>query len=216
MWQVAEAMVRWLAPILSFTAEEIWGYLPGERAESVFLSTWQELPMLAEAKSAGATGAAPTGATQASAAPASAGPSGAPAIAWDQLIALRGDVARELEALRTAGTIGAPLDAAVKVYCAPAQYAALSALGNELRFLLITSEAEVVQVEPGAAAPAGAVPAASFADGGVWLQVGVASGAKCVRCWNHRPDVGHSKAHPEICERCEGNITGHGETRRFA
>ena len=94
MWHIAESMVRWLAPILSFTAEEMWRHLRGQRAESVFLSTWHELP--------------------AAAAPMT--------IDWPALIALRGDVARELERLRIAGTIGAPLDAELDVWCTPQQY----------------------------------------------------------------------------------------------
>src|SRR5262249_32824880 len=85
MFHIAEAMVRWLAPILSFTAEEVWGYLPGERAESVFHVTWHELP------------ATP-----------------ADSIDWEALMRLRSDVTRELEKLRDSGAIGAPLDARVE------------------------------------------------------------------------------------------------------
>src|ERR1700691_1162397 len=117
MWQIAESMVRWLAPILSFTAEELWGHLHGGRPESVFLTTWHSLPEM------------PTD-----------------AIDWAALIALRGDVARELERLRIAGEIGGPLDAEVDIWCGPEQYPRLAALGAELRFLMITSEARVHEV----------------------------------------------------------------------
>ena len=82
LWHIAEAMVRWLAPILSFTAEEIWRSLPGPRARSVFLAQWHVLPA-AQADD----------------------------VDWDRALALRADVARELERLRAAGTIGAPLQA---------------------------------------------------------------------------------------------------------
>jgi isoleucyl-tRNA synthetase len=189
MWHIAEAMVRWLAPILSFTAEEIWRELPGPRAESVFLSTWHELP-----------GAAPT-----------AGAAGA--IDWASLIALRTDVARELERLRVAGDIGAPLQAELDVYCTADQYQRLNALGEELRFLMITSKARVQRVE---AAPPGAVAATLVPGGGVWLQVRRSVAPKCVRCWHHCEDVGHSAEHPQLCGRCIGNITGPGAVRRFA
>ena len=181
MYHIAESMVRWLAPILSFTAEEVWRHLPGERAESVFHATWHELPE------------------------ASAG-----AVDWDALMELRTDVTRELERLRAAGTIGAPLDAQVEVYCTAAQYPRFAALGPELRFLLITSEARVHEV---AAAPAGAAPAANLE--GVWLSVGADSDPKCVRCWHHRPDVGSHAAHPQLCGRCIGNLELPGEERRF-
>jgi isoleucyl-tRNA synthetase len=183
MWHIAESMVRWLAPILSFTSEELWRHLAGERAESVFLSTWHELPELP-----------------------------VDPIDWTALIALRGDVARELERLRIAGEIGAPLDAELDVWCSPEQYPRLSALGAELRFMMITSEA---RVHPGTAPP-DAVPAAGIEGGGVWIQVRPSSEVKCIRCWHHRPDVGQSPEHPELCARCVGNLALPGETRTFA
>ena len=187
MWHIAESMVRWLAPILSFTAEEIWRLMPGARPASVFLATWYQPP---------------------AAAPASAEP-----IDWPALIALRTDVARELERLRVAGEIGAPLQAELDVYCSATQYPKLNVLGDELRFLMITSQARVQRVEH---PPAQAVPAASVPGGGVWVQVRRSAAPKCVRCWHHRADVGSVAAHPELCARCVGNITGPGELRRFA
>ncbi len=196
MWHIAEAMVRWLAPILSFTAEEIWAELPGARPESVFLATWHALPA-ALAPSAGGAG----------------GPHSGAAIDWAALIALRADVARELERLRVGGEIGAPLQAELDVYCLEAQYPRLNALGDELRFLMITSQARLQRV---AAAPAGAVEAALVSGGGVWISVRRTAAPKCVRCWHHREDIGQSAAHPELCGRCVGNITGPGEARRYA
>jgi len=184
MWHIAEGMVRWLAPILSFTAEEIWRFLPGPRAESVFLATWYELP------------AAP-----------------ARDVDWPLLMGLRASVAHQLEALRVAGRIGAPLQAEVDVYCAAALYPRLTALGDELRFLLITSAARVQQAD---AAPTGASVAGEVAGGGVWLRVQPSNHQKCVRCWHHVADVGSNAAHPELCARCVTNLAEPGETRRFA
>jgi isoleucyl-tRNA synthetase len=183
LYHIAESMVRWLAPILSYTAEEIWRFLPGARAESVFLTTWHPLPEVAP------------------------GP-----VDWRALIELRGDVLRELEKLRVAGTIGAPLEAEVDVYCMPAELPHFSAIGDELRFLLITSAARVHKVE---SAPQGPeyVPCTH---GGVWIRVTRTEAAKCARCWHRRPDVGSNAEHPELCTRCVGNITGPGETRKFA
>ncbi len=187
MWHIAEAMVRWLAPILSFTAEEIWLQLPGARPASVFLSTWYALPKAQRAPS--------------------------PVIDWPALIALRTDVARELERLRIAGEIGAPLQAELDVYLTPQAYARVNALGDELRFLMITSQARVHRVEQ---PPAGAVPAVSVSGGGVWLQVRRTAAPKCVRCWHHRADVGSTVEHPELCSRCVANLVAPGEVRRFA
>ena len=183
MHHVAQAMVRWLAPILSFTAEEVWGFLPGVRNESVFLNTWHQFPPGAER---------------------------VPAIDWPALIALKTDVARDLERLRSAGAIGAPLEAEVVVYAPAAQTGRFEALHDELRFLLITSQAHVVASD---APPASTVPAS---EPGVWIEVKPSTQPKCVRCWHLRSDVGSDPRHPELCARCIVNVEGPGEERRFA
>ncbi|MBW4053059.1 MAG: isoleucine--tRNA ligase [Proteobacteria bacterium] len=184
MYHIAECMVRWLAPVLSFTAEEIWKFLPGERPESVFLETWHAVPEVSAAD-----------------------------IEWPVLLQLRSDVTRELEKLRDAGSIGAPLDAEVDLYCAPGEYARFNALGDELRFFLITSHARVHRVE--GQAPADAALAVNTGSGGVWIAVKPTSDPKCVRCWQRRPDVGSNPNHPEICGRCVSNVEGPGEDRKF-
>ena len=183
MYHIAESMVRWLAPILSFTAEEIWQYLPGEHGESVFLATWHTLPAVRLGR-----------------------------IDWPALLALRADVTRELEKLRDAGQIGAPLDAEVDVYCGPLEYERYSVLGEELRFFLITSHARVHRA---ASAPTGAAAALNSGSEAVWVQVKPTQDAKCVRCWQRRPDVGAHAAHPQLCGRCITNIEGPGEERHF-
>ena len=161
----------------------MWGYLPGERRESVFHETWHALPQPP-----------------------------ADDIDWPALLALRSDVLRELERLRDERRIGAPLDARVDVYCLPAELARFGALGDELRFLLITSEA---QVHEAATAPPGAVPAASLGRDGVWVVVQPTLDAKCVRCWQRRPDVGADVRHPQLCGRCVVNVEGPGERRKY-
>ena len=183
MYHIAEAMVRWLAPILSFTAEEIWRFLPGEHGESVFLETYHSVPETP-----------------------------AETIDWTALIQLRSDVVRELEKLRDAGSIGAPLDAEVDIYCAPDEYPHFSVLGEELRFLFITSEARVHQV---ATPPDNAVLATNTGRAGVWIALKPSGDAKCIRCWHHRPDVGRYAEHPELCGRCVTNVDGPGEQRKF-
>jgi isoleucyl-tRNA synthetase len=190
MYHIAEAMVRWLAPVLSFTAEEIWTHLPGTRAASVFHSTWHTLPKVP-----------------------------ADSIDWDALIALRSAVARELERLRDAGAIGAPLEARVELFCEAADHARFSALGDELRFLFITSEASVERIASAAdrerLVGLGAV-AAQADPAGVLLRVTPTTAPKCVRCWHRREDVGSSAEHPELCGRCIGNLEGPGEARHYA
>jgi isoleucyl-tRNA synthetase len=179
MYLIAEAMVRWLAPILSFTAEEIWAALPGERPASVLLATFDELPATAPA-----------------------------AIDWPQLMQVRETVAKALEALRDSGGIGSALEATAVVYADGELRTALEQLGDELRFVFITSAAEVAGLD--------AAPAEAAMGDGYRVTVAASTAPKCVRCWHRRPDVGTSAEHPEICGRCESNIVGPGETRAFA
>jgi isoleucyl-tRNA synthetase len=133
-----------------------------------------------------------------------------PAIDWSRVLEARAAVLRELERLRVAGAIGAPLDAAVTLYGTEDWRRALEPLGDELRFVLITSEATVAGAD---ARPAEALPADAE---GLWLYVRPVEHAKCVRCWHKRADVGTVAAHPELCARCAGNLEAPGETRRFA
>jgi isoleucyl-tRNA synthetase len=180
---VAQAMVRWLAPILSFTAEEAWGYLPGIPNESVFLNTWHQFP-------AGAERLSP--------------------VDWASLIALKADVTRELERLRALGSIGSSLEAEVTVFVPEALAPRFHMMRDEIRFLLITGQADVATT---AAIPASAVKASQE---DVWIEVKPSSHPKCVRCYQLRGDVGSNPNHPEICARCVLNVEGPGEERRFA
>nr|VFJ92138.1 MAG: Isoleucyl-tRNA synthetase [Candidatus Kentron sp. H] len=197
LYHIAEALARWLAPILSFTAEEIWQHLPGERAESVFLSEWY-------------SGLAPLTETEDEGAPTD------PRF-WTRVIAIRDAVNRELEGLRGAGDIGSALDARVSIYCDEPLRGSLGRLGEELRFVLITSEASV---HPSSEAPSDAVAALTDTSGPggspFWLRVTPSPHQKCVRCWHRRGDVGAHSEHPELCGRCVGNVDGVGEVRKYA
>jgi isoleucyl-tRNA synthetase len=186
MYHIGETLVRWIAPILSFTAEEIWENLPGERAESVFLVQWYEhLSTLAADESMGRE-------------------------YWQQLMAVRTAVNRQMETRRAAGELRGSLDAAVNLYAAPELLARLQALGDELRFVLITSAATLAPLE---AAPEGAE---STELSGLRLQVTASAEEKCERCWHRRPDVGQSPEHTTLCGRCIDNVYGEGERRQFA
>jgi isoleucyl-tRNA synthetase len=184
MSHIAEAMVRWLAPILSFTAEEIWRELPGAREASVFLATWHAFPELDACSD----------------------------LSWPLLLSVRQAVSKELEALRVERKIGSPLDAEVNLYCDRSLYEELDKLGDELRFVLITSVAAIHAAEE---RPEGAV-AVEEDEARFWVDVVATSAQKCVRCWHRRDDVGNVAAHPELCVRCVENVEGSGETRRYA
>ncbi|MFP4062415.1 MAG: isoleucine--tRNA ligase [Halochromatium sp.] len=186
MYRIVEAMSRWLAPILSFTAEEIWRHLPGEREATVFTAVWYDGLFALD------TGDAFDRAF------------------WEQVLAVRTAIGRQLEAARTQGQIGAALDAEIDLYGSPELQALLSRLGDELRFVLIASEARVYAL--------GERPedALDTDVAGLAVRIRASEQPKCVRCWHHRADVGTHAAHPELCGRCLENIDGAGEVRRFA
>nr|VFK60498.1 MAG: isoleucyl-tRNA synthetase [Candidatus Kentron sp. TC] len=197
LYHIAEALVRWLAPILSFTAEEIWRHLPGEREESVFLGEWYpDLAPLTQEEDMNAG-------------------------FWDRVIVVRDAVNRELERLRAAGVIGSALDAEVELYCGGALLADLRRLEDELRFVLITSRASVHSLDQ---RPDDAVETTlettnettQDTNSVLWLRVTVSPHRKCIRCWHRREDVGAHPEHPEICGRCVENVGGEGEVRKVA
>ncbi len=186
MYHTAEALVRWIAPILSYTAEEIWENLPGERAVSVFLAEWYTgLDTLPDGEALGAD-------------------------YWRTVLDVRAEVNREMEARRAAGELRGSLDADVTLYCDGDLYNALAALGEELRFPLITSEARLLPLSD-----AGDDAVATALEG-LNLRVVAAASEKCERCWHRRPEVGSIAAHPGLCGRCVENVDGDGESRRFA
>ena len=185
MFHIAEALVRWIAPVLSFTADEIWRELPGDRTAPLFAQTWHRFP------------AAPT---------AMAAPD------WNRLRAVREAVAKVLEDLRVKGAIGQSLAAEVALYAEGETLAALQAPGAELRFWFMTSRAEA---QPASARPPAAVEAALEGGGTVWIEAGASTAPKCERCWHRQPDVGHNADHPTLCGRCVENVAAAGETRRF-
>ncbi|MDN3517451.1 isoleucine--tRNA ligase [Aquisalimonas lutea] len=189
MYHILEALVRWIAPILSFTADEIWQHLPGERDVTVFTAEWYHRLVPLD------------------------GADGFDRGFWDQVTAVREAVARELEALRADNHIGASLDAEVDLYCQPALLERLQQLGDELRFLLITSEA---RLHPAAEMPAGAARAGLDDDGELGIRAVRSPHEKCARCWHRRPDVGDHAGHPELCGRCVANVDADGEVRSVA
>jgi isoleucyl-tRNA synthetase len=177
LWHIAHAMLRWMAPFLSFTAEEAWKVLAPDGSASIFIETysdvrgWSDEALLAK---------------------------------WARIGGVRAESNRTIEALRAQGKLGASLQAEVVVKTAPAIGEILATLGDDLRFVLITSAA---WLEP--------LPAAADANE-FFVEAGVSEAPKCERCWHYRSDVGHDPAHPTICGRCTANLFGAGEPRSHA
>ncbi|MGZ4953676.1 MAG: isoleucine--tRNA ligase [Methylobacter sp.] len=186
MFHVLEALTRWLAPIISYTADEIWQYMPGQRSESVFLETWYQGLITLDDDSA------------------------LNREFWQKIMAVRAAVGKELEKSRAKGDIGSSLNAELELYCNAEFFDALSQLSDELRFIFITSNALVMTEQD---APEEAIQTELE---GVKLKVVVSEHEKCVRCWHQRSDVGKQAEHPELCGRCVENIAGDGEHRHYA
>jgi len=184
LYHIAQAMVRWMAPVMSFTAQEIWEALPGQSTPYVFTDVWY--PGFANLPAGKFSDAF-----------------------WQQLLEVRDEVNKVLEAARREEKLGASLQAEVTLFAGAELAQALSQLGDELRFVLITSTAKVSAEQPAAAAVATAIK-------GLSVLVEASTAAKCERCWHHRHDVGADAAHPGICLRCVSNVEGSGEQREFA
>jgi isoleucyl-tRNA synthetase len=170
--QIRDALLALMAPILSFTAEDAWSILRSSDP-TIFVRTWGELlPEVADADALVAK--------------------------WDRILAVRALVQKELEAVRQSGAIGSSLQADVVVDADGETYDALASLGDDLRFVLITSAARVRRGDP--------------------LRVVVTPSAaqKCERCWHWRADVGADASHPGLCGRCVANLFGDGEARSYA
>ena len=168
--RITHAMLRWMAPFLSFTAEEAWSSFGG--SASIFLETFD------------APGAGPG--------------DDALLTKWSRIRQIRETVNKDIEAVRAQGKLGSSLQAHLHLTVTEQDHALLSSLGEDLKFVFITS-------------------AVTLQAGQQWaVQVSVSSAAKCERCWHYRDDVGHDSAHPGLCGRCTSNLYGAGEQRRIA
>jgi isoleucyl-tRNA synthetase len=189
MYRILEAMVRWLAPLVSFTAEEIWQHMPGVRGESVLFETWYD----------------GLKATQ-----------GAPEQRrfWADLLAIREVAAKQMEVMRANREIGASLEAETTLYLDAKLKGEFEPYADELRFFFIVSE--LTLDDDGHAPPEAALVDPLKENGRIaWVSVRKTDHKKCIRCWHYRADVGVNPAHPEICGRCVSNIEGPGENRRW-
>lgn len=186
LYHIAEALVRWMAPILSFTAEEIWSFLPGKRDESVFMTEWYN----------GFPETTLQNALENS--------------YWEDILTLRASVNKALEEARNQGVIGSGLEAVLFLYADKKEYELFSRLKDELRFVFITSEAHLLPLseKPDTLKPSD--------QPGLFIEVKRSPYEKCSRCWHRREDVNKNPQYPGICGRCIENISFDGEQRHYA
>ena len=171
LWHITHAMLRWMAPVLSFTAEEAWQVFAPGKSVSIFTETYPDTSGWANA---------------------------ALLAKWTRIRDIRDAANKEIEAVRSAGSLGSSLQANLVITAPPAEHAMLAALGDDLKFVTITS-------------------AIALRDGeALAIEVHPSKATKCERCWHWRDDVGSDPAHPTICGRCVSNLCGAGERRTVA
>lgn len=174
LWHIANSLIKLMAPVLSFTAEEAWQVIKGGPEGSIFEELWHDIP--AQAFDAALLDA------------------------WGNVRQVRELANKNIEELRAQGAVGSSLQAELEIKTSGPAYEALQRLGDDLRFVLITSSAKVTQQS----------------GSGVIIAVRQSAHTKCERCWHYRADVGHDANHPDLCGRCTSNLGGAGEPRKFA
>jgi len=177
LWHLTHAMLRWMAPFLSFTAEEAWKVFAPAKTGSIFVETysdvsgWRDDALLAK---------------------------------WSKVRSVRDRANKQIEVLRAGGLLGSSLQAEVTVSANPQLYKLLASVSDELKYVLITSKADLI-------------PLRVESDEEFWVAPHGIDAPKCARCWHYRDDVGNDPVRPELCGRCtnDADLCG-GETRRIA
>jgi isoleucyl-tRNA synthetase len=175
LYHMTHSLVRLFLPIISFTAEEVWACLTGDADDSVLLHTWYKFPPQMEEDTLMKR--------------------------WARVRAIRTQVQKELEDARGNSEIGSSLAATVSISAFGEDYELLNSLGDDLRFVMITSEVHLTHVGRSSEAGIFVVPSKQ---------------EKCERCWHYRQDVGGHTDYPTLCSRCVTNLFGVGEVRHYA
>ena len=182
LYHIIQAVCRWFMPVLSFTAQEIWKQIPGIDEDSIFWETWYEGLFEADVNSR------------------------INSQDWKTIDAVKTESNKQIEVMRKSNSIGSSLEAEVTLYVNDELADVLEKLEDELRFVLITSQAKVVRAEGGEKTELE----------GLGLHILASEQEKCDRCWHRREDVGQNTSHPALCGRCVTNVDGNGELRKYA
>jgi len=162
-----------MAPVLSFTAEELWNVVNKDNKSTIFVENWYELP--------------------------SHGLSEKELLGWQHILNVRNLANKKIEALREEGVVGSSLQAELKISAPSDIYKSLSFFGNELKYILITSNSTLEESQKA-----------------LEIEVSASKSNKCERCWHYVEDIGQNDKHPTICKRCISNLFEEGEERKHA
>jgi len=182
LYHIIQALTRWFMPVMSYTAQELWNHIPKNDQNSLFWETWYQ-DLFASDEDAGISEKC-----------------------WQLISKVKDQVNGKIELMRKESKIGSSLEAEVVLYTSDEIADCLEKLEDELRFVLITSQAKVIRGKGGEASELE----------GLGLEVKASEHKKCDRCWHRREDVGIEEKHPELCGRCVENVDGEGEVRKYA
>ena len=174
---ITDAMLRWMAPFLSFTAEEAWQIFEhdSKNTQTIFTSEYSKIPVTHNASDL--------------------------LTKWSRIRSIRQDVTKAIEKERESGNVGSSLQAEISIHATPVDAELLKSIHTDLKFVCITSSANVIEEATGTP---------------LQVMVKASSYLKCARCWHYTPEVGTIVSHKELCQRCDTNLYGSGETRLFA
>jgi isoleucyl-tRNA synthetase len=173
LFHIAQSLIRLMAPVLSFTAEELWNVVNKDNKSTIFVENWYELP--------------------------SHGLSEKELLGWQHILNVRNLANKKIEALREEGVVGSSLQAELKISAPSDIYKSLSFFGNELKYILITSNSTLEEAQKA-----------------LEIEVSASKSNKCERCWHYVEDIGQNDKHPTICKRCISNLFEEGEERKHA
>lgn len=188
MYHILQSMVRWMAPIMTYTSDEIWRLLGND--QNILFEQWYDIPEFEDNKDWTDEH-------------------------WQEVQQIRNASSKLLERMRIKGDIGSSLDAAVNIYLDDELCNKLSPINDELRFVLITSGAQILPISAKTENAEETLINTSKGDVAIYIEAAVASGLKCIRCWHKQENVGENDQHPELCGRCVENVDGAGEVRVF-
>ena len=193
LWEITHAMLRWMAPFLSFTAEEAWAIFG--KTDSIFLETYWDFRAFSSSASQAEL-----------------------LHQWELIRSAREVVNKDIEAVRSAGLLGASLQAKVQLEVPEGELLqALQSLGQDLKFVFITSEASLqVAASPAATSTPSTTAVDAVETALLKATVSPSTAPKCERCWHYDLSVGTDASHPGLCTRCVSNLYGAGETRLMA
>ncbi|SMN10516.1 Isoleucyl-tRNA synthetase [uncultured Candidatus Thioglobus sp.] len=198
LYHITHTIVRLIAPVLSFTAEEIWACMPNKPEKSIFLEEYYNIEVFLQyvrmdsSTSQDDTVLVPGFFNFA-----------------DKIREISQPIHKQMEVMRNEKIIGSSLGVEIDIFCEENIYVLLDELGDELRFVFITSYARIHLLSE-------KTDECIEAGEGVFFKVSKSEHQKCVRCWHHRQDVGANEEHTELCGRCVENVAGKGEERKFA